>query len=306
MAAVFDAFWRAVAYCLHPRVIALSLLPLAVAGGAAALLGWAYWASAVAAVRALLEQWSLVAALLQWLDSMGWAQLHALIAPLIVVALAVPVVVVVTLLLVAALATPAMVRLVAARRFGGLEARQGGSWWQSLAWSLACTLAAGAALVLSLPLWFVPPLALVLPPLIWGWLTYRVLAFDVLAQHASAAERRHLLRRERWPLLAMGVACGLLGAMPSLLWALSALTLIVAPLLMLVSVWLYTLVFAFAAAWFAHYLLAALQGLRALEAAAASVVVAPGPGLPLPLPLSSAAPPAAPSAAPPALLPPPP
>ncbi len=296
MSAVFDAFWRAVAYCLHPRVIVLSLLPLGVAGGAAALLGWAYWESAVAAVRATLEHRALIAALLQWLDSNGWQQLHALIAPLIVVALAVPVVVVATLLLVALLATPAMVRLVATRRFPALQARRGGSWWQSLAWSLVCTLAAGAALVLSLPLWFVPPLALVLPPLIWGWLTYRVLAFDVLAQHASAAERRHLLRRERWPLLAMGVVCGYLGAVPSLLWALSALTLIVAPLLMVVSVWLYTLVFAFAACWFAHFLLAALQRLRLVEAAAAAVAAPPEPEAPRP--------PSLPPPPPPLLLPP--
>ncbi len=32
-----------------------------------------------------------------------------------------------------------------------------------------------------------------------------------------------------------------------------------APVLIVVSIWLYTLVFAFSALWFAHYLLAALQ-----------------------------------------------
>ncbi len=262
MNAVFDAFWRAAAYCLHWRVILWSLLPLALAGGVAAVLGWAYWESTVAAVRNTLEQWSLIAAVLQWLDSVGLAQLRSLVAPMIVVALAVPVVVVATLLLVTVCVTPAIVRMVAARRFAGLQRLQGGSWWQGLAWSLACTLAALAALVLSLPLWLIPPLVMVLPPLIWGWLTYRVLAYDVLAVHASAPERRCLLHTHRWPLLAMGVVCGYLGALPSLLWAASAATLIFAPLLMLVSVWLYTLVFAFAACWFAHYALAALQRLR--------------------------------------------
>ena len=49
----------------------------------------------------------------------------------------------------------------------------------------------------------------------------------------------------------------------SLLWAVSAAALICAPLLVVASVWLYTLVFAFAACWFAHYTLAALQRLRA-------------------------------------------
>ena len=51
-------------------------------------------------------------------------------------------------------------------------------------------------------------------------------------------------------------------AAPSLFWAMSALTLVFAPILILVSIWLYTLVFAFSALWFAHYLLAALERLR--------------------------------------------
>jgi hypothetical protein len=103
---------------------------------------------------------------------------------------------------------------------------------------------------------------LVLPPLIWGWLTYRVLAFDVLSAHASAEELRRLMLAERWPLLGMGVVAGYFGAAPSLLWAVSALALVFAPLLILVSIWLYTLVFAFSSLWFAHYLLSALVRLR--------------------------------------------
>ena len=272
MSDLFDSFWRAAAYCLHPRVILWSLLPLLVAGAAVGLLGYAYWESTVAAVRHTLEQWSLVAAMLQWLESIGATQLRTLVAPLIVVALSVPVVVVVTLLLVALLVTPAVVRLVAARRFPTLQRREGAAWWQGLLWSLLCTLAALLALCLSVPLWFVPPLVVVLPPLIWGWLTYRVFGFDVLASHASAAERRFVLRNRRWPLLGMGVVCGYLGAVPSLLWAASAATLIFAPLLVLVSVWLYTLVFAFASCWFAHFTLAELQRLRHAEAAAQTAV----------------------------------
>ena len=182
--------------------------------------------------------------------------------PLVVVALAVPVFVVASLLVAAMLMTPAIVRLVASRRFPRLEARRGGSFWSSLGVSLGCSAIAFVAILLSIPFWFVPPLVLVLPPLIWGWLTYRVFAYDALALHASRAERRRLLDRERWPLLAMGIVCGAIGAAPSLLWAVSAMTVVLAPLLIVVSIWLYTLVFAFSSLWFAHYLLEALQRLR--------------------------------------------
>ena len=259
---LFDSFWRAAAYCLHPKVIALSLAPLAIVGGAAAALGYFYWEPAVAGVRASLDESALLEPLFGWLRSIGAGGWASVLVPLIVVAVAVPVFVVATLLVAAMLMTPAIVRLVAARRFPRLEARRGGSFWSGVGVSLGCTAVALLALMLSIPFWFVPPLVLVLPPLIWGWLTYRVFAYDVLATHASRDERRQLLDDQRWPLLGMGIACGALGAAPSLLWAVSALALVLAPFLILASIWLYTLVFAFSSLWFAHYLLAALQRLR--------------------------------------------
>jgi hypothetical protein len=272
---LLDAFWRAAAYCVHPKVIALSLAPLAIVGSAAALLGYFFWEPAVASVRATLEDWTLLAVLFSWLDSIGASGFRSVVAPLVIVALAVPAFVVASLVVVAWLMTPAIVRLVAARRFPQLERREGGGFWQSLVWSLVCTLAALVALVASIPLWFIPPLVLVVPPVIWGWLTYRVFANDVLALHATRDERRRLIGEQRWPLFGMGVVSGYLGAAPSLLWAVSALALVFAPLLIVVSIWLYTLVFAFSALWFAHYLLAALRDLRGVEDAALAVAPVP-------------------------------
>jgi len=275
MKELVDSFWRAAAYCLHPRVILLSLLPLAVAVAAVLGLGWFYWELAVAGVRTWLEQWSLVLSFLQWLESVGAAGFNAVLAPLIVVALAVPVIVVVSLLLVAWLMTPALVTLVSARRFPALERKQGAGWFTAALWSLGCMLLALMLLVLSLPLWFIPPLVLVLPPLIWGWLAYKVMSFDVLADHASSDERRQLMQDKRWPLLAIGIITGYLGAAPSLLWAVSAATLVMAPVLVVLSVWLYTLIFAFAALWFAHFALAALQRQRQRQQAALPAELVP-------------------------------
>jgi Etoposide-induced protein 2.4 (EI24) len=275
-APIVDAFWRAAAYCLHPRVIVASLLPLAIVGGIAAALGYFFWESAVASVRATLDDWALLDAVFAWLRSIGGAGWASVVAPLIIVALALPVFVVASLLVAALAMTPAIVRLVAKRRFPTLERRHGGSFWSGLAASALSTLVAVVALVVSIPFWLVPPLVLVLPPLIWGWLTYRVLAFDVLAAHASRDERVQLIGSRRWALLGMGIVCGLLGAAPSLLWAMSALTLVFAPFLILVSIWLYTLVFAFSSLWFAHYLLSALQRLRSDDSAVATTAPAPG------------------------------
>ena len=275
MKLLLDAFWRAAAYCLHPQVIALSILPLVITGGLAGGLGYFFWEPALVQVRATLESLAVLSTLLQWLDSVGGGGFRSVLAPLIVVALAIPVIIVVSLLLVAVLMTPAIVNLVAVRRFSQLERRHGAGFFQSAFWSLTCTLLALVGLVVSIPFWFVPPLVLVLPPLIWGWLTYRVLSFDVLAEHATRDERKQIMRTHRWPLLSMGVVAGYLGAAPSLLWAVSATMLVFAPLLIVAAVWIYTLVFAFSALWFTHYTLAALQVLRATQLVPVEPVLTP-------------------------------
>ncbi len=275
MKPLLDAFWRAAAYCLHPQVIALSILPLIITGGLAAGLGYYFWEPALVQVRDTLEGWAVLSTVLEWLESVGGGGFKNVLAPLIVVALSIPVVVVVSLLLVAMLMTPAIVNLVAVRRFPQLERRHGAGFLQSAFWSFTFTVLALMAMIVSIPFWFVPPLVLVLPPLIWGWLTYRVLSFDVLAEHATRDERLQIMREHRWPLLAMGVIAGYLGAAPSLVWAVSAMMLVFAPLLIVAAVWIYTLVFAFSALWFAHYTLAALQALRAAQVPPAEPVLAP-------------------------------
>ena len=249
-------------YCLHPRVIALSILPVVIMGVLSLTLGYFYWESALVAVRGSLESYELVNAMVHWLDGIGLGSLRLVLAPALVLFLAIPVIVIATLLLVAVFMTPSMVALVANRRFPQLERKKGGSMLASIVWSLGSTLLAVVALVATVPLWLVPPLILILPPLIWGWLTYRVMSYDALADHASREEREQLFRENRLPLLGIGVLSGYLGAAPSLLWASGAMFIAMAPILVPLAIWIYTLVFAFSSLWFAHYCLTALEQLR--------------------------------------------
>ena len=264
---VLDAFWRSVAYCLHPRVIFLSFLPLVLMVTLTGALGYFFWEPAVDRIRLGLESFAVLESAWLWLERAGAGQLKSVLAPMLVILVITPVVVVVSLLTVALLMTPVLVKLVAKRRFADLQAMKGASFLRSVAWSLGSTGMALLAIVLSIPLWLVPPLVLVLPPFIWGWLTYRVMAFDALAEHATVEERHTVFRRHRLRLLGMGVFAGYLGAAPSLVWSLGVMTIVMAPILVPVSIWLYTLIFAFSSLWFAHYCLAALQQLRAERAA---------------------------------------
>ena len=262
MSKLLDSFWRAAMYCLHPRVIALSVLPLAIMAAISLGLGYFFWESAIAAVRSNLESFALLDTMVRWLEGLGLSNLRVVLAPVLLLFLAIPVIVIVSLLFVAIFMTPAMVALVAERRFPALERKKGGSLVASLFWSLGSTVLAAIALVLSIPLWLVPPLILILPPLIWGWLTYRVMSYDALVDHASSEERRQIFKEHRGSLLSIGIISGYLGAAPSVIWASGAMFIALAPVLVPVAIWIYTLVFAFSSLWFSHYTLNALDQLR--------------------------------------------
>lgn len=269
MKLLLDSFWRAIAYCFHPRAIGLSLLPLLLMLLLWGVLGYFYWEPLLGSVQAALESSATLTTVGGWLQGVGLGGLKAVLAPLIVIAVATPVIVMTSLLAVALLLTPVVVSLVARRRFGLLERRHGASYLDSFLWAVGSVLLAVLVMLVSMPLWLIPPLAMFLPPLIWGWVTYRVLAFDALAQHASGDERRALFERHRVPFLVMGCIAGYAGAVPTLVLASGPWTVVWFPILMPLVVWLYTLIFTFSSLWFAHYCLSALETMRREIAVAA-------------------------------------
>lgn len=262
MKIMVDSFWRAVAYCFHPKVIMLSLVPLILMGVIVMGLGALYWDAALQSVRVWMDasstwDWALI-----WLERVGLLSLKAVVPPLLIIVAVTPLVVVMSLLAVSFMMTPALVNLVAERRFEHLERKRGGSVLHGVAWTLLSLVLAIGALLLTLPLWWLPPMAVLLPALIWGWLTYRVMTYDVLSEHASRNERSELMRRYRFQLLIMGVITGLMGAAPTLVWASGALFVAAFVVLIPIAVWIYTLVFIFSALWFVHFLLNALAEFR--------------------------------------------
>ncbi len=284
MRPITDAFVRALGQVLQPRVIGMTLLPLLAMTVVALGLGYFFWSSAVDGMRAGLQGWSVIG----WIDGqlkLGWpGGLAGLLAPLFVVALATPLIALSSLAVVSMLMTPALTRLVAEQRFPQLARQRGASLTASIGWSAGSLLLALLALLLSLPLWLIPPLVLILPPLIWGWLTYRVMSFDALAEHASAAERVAILRRHRAPLLLIGIVSGYMGAAPSVVWASGLVFAALFAVLVPLAIWIYTLVFVFSALWFANYCLEALRQLRAEPAGAAGAPPSAAPASVLPSP----------------------
>ena len=88
MSEMLDAFWRAAAYCLHPRVVLWSVAPVLIAVLLVGGLAWWQGDAMVAAVRATLEGWPWMQAVFGWLEGFGLGAVREWIAPALLLALA--------------------------------------------------------------------------------------------------------------------------------------------------------------------------------------------------------------------------
>ncbi|ALL65692.1 putative transmembrane protein [Paraburkholderia caribensis MBA4] len=259
------SFGRALSSVLHPRMLWLTFMPFAAATIVWGVALWFSWQTLIGATRNWLESWPLTTTLYGLFDWLGFSSLHAAVAPFIVIAIAIPLIVVTVLLLIATLSMPAVIKHLSKRQFAALEMRRGGTFVGSLVHSIWTTLVCLLVLVITLPLWLIPPFFALIPPLLWGWLTYRVMTYDALSLHASSEERRALVRQHRLPLLLIGVASGLLGSLPTLIWASSVWLIVLFPVMTAVTIWIYAFILVFTALWFGYYCLRALQRMRAGE-----------------------------------------
>lgn len=266
MQQVFKSFGLALVGAMHPKMLWLSLRPFFIVSILWGALIWLTWTPALEMLSTFLTASILTSWIADGLIWAGFESARAWIAPLFFVMLLIPLISISLLVFIALTTVPTIVKVVTRQyAYKDIVKKKGGSLFGSFIYTLWSTLICLALVMLTLPVWWIPPLVAVLPPLIWGWLTMRLMSYDVLALHATAEERDTLLHQHRWPLLAMGIISGMLGAVPTFFWATSALALVLFPIVSFVALWVYSLIFVFAALWFTHYLLEALKELRSNE-----------------------------------------
>lgn len=266
MQQVFKSFGLAMVGTMHPKMLWLSLRPFFIVAILWGCLIWLTWTPALEILSIFLTTSIFTSWIQDGLIWAGFENARAWIAPLFFVMLLIPLISISLLVFIAFTTVPAIVRRVSRQHaYQNLDRKKGGSAFGSFVYTIWSALICLALVLLTLPVWWVPPLVAVLPPLIWGWLTMRLMSYDVLAQHASPEERDLLLQQYRWPLFAMGIVSGMLGAVPTFFWATSALALVLFPIVSFVALWIYSVIFVFAALWFTHFLLDALKQLRQTE-----------------------------------------
>lgn len=256
------SFGRALLSQLHIKMLLLTVLPFVVS---MAIWGIALWWGLQPMIDWLQgyfvihNGFGVAGTILSWFNM---SALKTIIVPLLAMWALLPLMILTALVFVGLWAIPAIARHVGGRHYPHLDRRRGGSWWGSLWTSLWCFALFAFVWIITLPVSIFPPLALIIHPVLWGWLTYRVMAYDTLADYASAEERRLMLHRHRWPLLLIGIIAGTMGAAPTLLWLGGALSVIFFPVLAAGAIWLYVLVFVFTGLWFQYYCLEALSQMR--------------------------------------------
>ena len=265
MIPLISSFARALWSQMHIRMLLLTIFPFIIALALWGIALWLVLQPLIDMLQSLFADYALFRATSDLLESTGLGAIKAILVPLLAMWMLLPLMIMTALVLVGVMAMPTITRHVGSRHYPQLEQRHGGSLAGSL-WIAGASFAVFAVVwLLTLPLNFIPLFALIVQPLLWGWLASRVMAYDALAGYADANERLAILRTHRWPLLAIGVATGSLGAIPGLLWLGGVASVIFFPILAGLSIWLYLLVFVFSGLWLQHYCLEALARLRSTQ-----------------------------------------
>jgi len=262
MRPVLIAFGRALMSQLHFRMLMLTVFPFVLS---LAIWGFVLWLGLPPMLDWLhhfftdAQGTAVGGGILSWINGDA---IEAAVVPLLAMWVLLPLMILTALIFVATMAMPTIASHVGQRQYGDIEKRRGGSLLGSL-WVSSSTFCVFLLLwVVTLPLSMIPPLTFVIQPALWGWLTYKVMAYDALADYADVEERQTILHQHRWQLLAIGAITGAMGAAPTLLWLGGALSVIFFPLLAGVAIWLYVLVFVFTGLWFQHYCMEELATMR--------------------------------------------
>lgn len=263
---VMRSWARAVAAQFHYRILLLSLMPFVVSLVLWGLVMWWGMQDLIDFVQAFFVKHDGFKTAGDLLSMTGMLAFKTVIVPLIAMWLLVPLMVMTSLLAIGLMAMPVISRHVSRRYYPDLERRKGGSLFGSIWHSFVAFFIFLCLWLLSLPLVLIPPIHFVIQPMLWGWLTYRVMTYDALADHADAEERKSLTRQHRTPLLIIGTLTGILGAAPALLWLGGAMSVVFFPFFAGLAIWLYVLVFIFTGLWFQYYCMAALQQHRTATA----------------------------------------
>lgn len=214
---LLKAFFKGCLSQLRPGMLALLIWPFAIAVTLWGLSAWWFWDPLVLWLK---ESWLLssrvVTFLSSWTTMIGWTDLGASLAKLVALLLMLPVVIATGMVAIALFAMPVVNRYLSAKHYPLVVRKGSFSLWANLGNAAFAVLVFTVGYLVSVPLWLVPPLALIVPWFWWSWLTARMMRFDSLVEHATPAEREALIRLHKREYFVLGLMVSALNYVPPL------------------------------------------------------------------------------------------
>lgn len=237
---------------LHARMLLTLLLPLAVGLAALVMAYVLFFSSIKGAFIEWLEGQAPIQHTELWLANaaahsemiatvMGWLSLKSFAGALVAIGVLLPFIAVVVFAVMAFATMPIVVGFLRRTRYPELSRAGRNAGLYSMLNALKVVLVFSIGWLLTMPLWLIPPFAILLPIFWWGYAFKGFLAADAIAAHANSLERRLIFQRYRWDFWLLGLTMALLSLVPFF--------------------WLILPVFS--ALVFAHFSLQALSSLRA-------------------------------------------
>ena len=266
MRLILRSFGLSLKGIFNPWILWLTLRPFFIGAVIWFTILWFTWAPLLDFMKEFLTNSFAASWIEKTMSAAGFDSLRAIVAPYFSVVLLMPLVIASILVLVSFTSITSVLRHVEKQNtYHLLKKEHGGSFLGSLWVAISSSFIFLIIVLLTLPIWWIPPIFALLPPILWGWLTTRLMTYDVLSRHATEEERNDLMLLHRWPLLLIGIFVGLMGAAPTIFWLSSVFVLVLFPFISMFMMWVYAVVFVFGALWFSHYLLFALKEYRELK-----------------------------------------
>lgn len=208
------AFGRALVSQLQPRMLLALLLPFAAALIAMLFFARFLWGPVADWLNLFVTQSEMMTDMESWMAGVGLFSLTVYVVHILVFVIMVTLGSSVGLLIAAVLVMPMVVGHVARTDYPELDRRGRQVFVSSMVNSIKVVLVFIAGWVITLPLWLIPPVAVLLHIFWWAYAFTHMLRFDALVEHATEQERAQVIARRRGGGWLIGTICAILNLIP--------------------------------------------------------------------------------------------
>lgn len=211
---VGQAFLRALVSQLHPRMIFALFMPIIVTMVLGIILIWLGWTPLTEWLSQSLTESAVPGMVDPVIGTAGFLVLKAWMIPVLAVIILLPLAGIVGLAVAAIWIMPMVLAHLSRNNYPDVQPRGRHAFLISFWNATWVSIVFVTGWLITLPLWLIPPLGMVFSVFWWTFAFSRMMRIDAIADHASASERKDLLRERNIGFWSIGLLCALLNLIP--------------------------------------------------------------------------------------------